>query len=231
MILTRKSIPRRTFLRGAGTALALPFLDAMVPALAPAQSLKRPVRMAFVYVPNGMDMRNFTLDYEGPLGTLSPTLQPLAPFKKDITILGNLTLLVSKGAMEDIFRRQQKGMEEKVEQGSMTAAQASRGMEQMRGMSPMIFVAIGAVIASIFTLLSSVFWALVVFLGARFLGGQRLSFAKSYEIAGMAFIVACLAGLVAAGLILGMIPLLIGLVVVLPVLGHATWHLYRKLVV
>ena len=91
MILTRKSIPRRTFLRGAGTALALPFLDAMVPALAPAQSLKRPVRMAFVYVPNGMDMRNFTLDYEGPLSTLSPTLQPLAPFKNDVTILGNLT--------------------------------------------------------------------------------------------------------------------------------------------
>ena len=91
MILTRKSIPRRTFLRGAGTALALPFLDAMVPALAPAQSLKRPLRMALVYVPNGMDMRNFTLDYEGPLSTLSPTLQPLAPFKNDVTILGNLT--------------------------------------------------------------------------------------------------------------------------------------------
>jgi hypothetical protein len=91
MILTRKSIPRRTFLRGAGAAVALPFLDAMVPAVAPAQSLKRPMRMAFVYVPNGMDMRNFTLDYEGPLSTLSPTLQPLAPFKNDVTILGNLT--------------------------------------------------------------------------------------------------------------------------------------------
>ena len=47
--------------------------------------------MAFVYVPNGMDMRNFTLDYEGPLSTLSPTLQPLAPYKNDVTILGNLT--------------------------------------------------------------------------------------------------------------------------------------------
>ena len=91
MILTRKSIPRRTFLRGMGTAVALPFLDAMVPALASAQSSKRPVRMAFVYVPNGIDMRNWTLDYEGPLGKLTPTLQPLAPYKSDITILGNMT--------------------------------------------------------------------------------------------------------------------------------------------
>jgi hypothetical protein len=74
-----------------GTAVALPFLDAMVPALAPAQSTKRPTRMAFVYVPNGIDMRNWTLNYEGPLGALTPTLQPLAPYKSDFTILSNLT--------------------------------------------------------------------------------------------------------------------------------------------
>jgi hypothetical protein len=91
MILTRKAISRRAVLRGLGTAVALPFLDAMVPALARAQSARRPVRMAFVYVPNGIDMRNWTLDYEGPLGALSPTLQPLAPYKSDITILSNLT--------------------------------------------------------------------------------------------------------------------------------------------
>jgi len=91
MILTRKALPRRTFLRGLGTAVALPFLDAMVPALAPAQSTKRPTRMAFVYVPNGIDMRNWTLDYEGPLGALTPTLQPLAPYRSDVTILSNLT--------------------------------------------------------------------------------------------------------------------------------------------
>jgi len=91
MILTRKALPRRTFLRGLGTAVALPFLDAMVPALAPAQSTKRPTRMAFVYVPNGIDMRNWTLNYEGPLGALTPTLQPLAPYKSDVTILSNLT--------------------------------------------------------------------------------------------------------------------------------------------
>jgi len=63
----------------------------MVPALARAQSTKRPTRMAFVYVPNGIDMRNWTLNYEGPLGALTPTLQPLAPYKSDVTILSNLT--------------------------------------------------------------------------------------------------------------------------------------------
>jgi hypothetical protein len=55
MIITQKSLPRRTFLKGIGTAVALPFLDAMIPA-ARAQSLARPLRMAFVYVPNGIDM-------------------------------------------------------------------------------------------------------------------------------------------------------------------------------
>ena len=57
MILSRKSLPRRTFLRGIGTAVALPFLDAMAPPLARAGASKAPVRMAFVYVPNGIDMR------------------------------------------------------------------------------------------------------------------------------------------------------------------------------
>ena len=66
MFVAKKAISRRTLLRGMGTAVALPFLDAMAPAL--AQAPKAPTRMAFVYVPNGMDMRNWILDYEGPLG-------------------------------------------------------------------------------------------------------------------------------------------------------------------
>ena len=56
-MITRKSLPRRTFLRGMGTAVALPFLDAMVPGIRRAAAGKPPVRMAFVYVPNGIDMR------------------------------------------------------------------------------------------------------------------------------------------------------------------------------
>ena len=56
MIITRKHLHRRTFLRGIGTALALPFLDAMVPAFAqPRLGATKPiVRMGFVYVPNGI---------------------------------------------------------------------------------------------------------------------------------------------------------------------------------
>src|SRR6476659_3613202 len=91
MFITRQSLPRRTFLRGLGTAVALPFLDAMTPALARAQGRKAPVRMAFVYVPNGIDMRNWNPAYEGPLAELPSTLAPLAPLKNDILLLGNLT--------------------------------------------------------------------------------------------------------------------------------------------
>ncbi len=87
--MTRKSIHRRTFLRGLGAAVALPFLDSMVPAF--ASTVKTPVRMGFVYVPNGMDFRNWTLDYEGPLNKLSKIMSPLEPFKQDITVLSNLT--------------------------------------------------------------------------------------------------------------------------------------------
>jgi hypothetical protein len=94
MILTRKSLSRRTFLTGAGAAVALPFLDAMLPSMTSAQSVRgavRPVRMAFVYVPNGIDMRHWNPSYEGELAELPRTLKPLEPFKKDITLLGNLT--------------------------------------------------------------------------------------------------------------------------------------------
>src|SRR3954469_23699773 len=89
--MTRKSVPRRAFLRGMGTAVALPFLDAMVPAFAAPAAAKPPVRMAFVYVPNGMDMRYWNPTYEGKLGELPRILKPLEPFKDDILMLGNLT--------------------------------------------------------------------------------------------------------------------------------------------
>lgn len=91
MMLTRRALPRRSFLKGMGTAVALPFLDAMVPAFAKAQAAAPPVRMAFVYVPNGIDMRHWNPEYEGALGELPRTLAPLEPFKSEITLLGNLT--------------------------------------------------------------------------------------------------------------------------------------------
>jgi hypothetical protein len=91
-MITRKALPRRTFLRGAGAAVAIPFLDSMVPAMASAASTpEKPIRMAFVYVPNGIDMRNWNPAYEGPLQQLPRILKPLEPFKQDFNLLGNLT--------------------------------------------------------------------------------------------------------------------------------------------
>ncbi len=86
---TRKFLPRRVFLRGVGAAVALPFLDAMSPALAaPAKS---PVRLAFLYVPNGIDMASWNVEQDGPLGELPRILRPLEAFRGDIIQLGNLT--------------------------------------------------------------------------------------------------------------------------------------------
>ena len=89
-MITRKALPRRTFLRGVGAAVGLPFLDAMTPALASSRA-SGPVRMGFVYVPNGIDMRHWNPAYEGNLGELPRILKPLEPFKNDIVLLGNLT--------------------------------------------------------------------------------------------------------------------------------------------
>ena len=87
-----KTLPRRTFLRGSGVAVALPFLDAMVPTFASSSIPgKTPVRMAFVYVPNGIDTRYWTPEEDGLLGTLPRILEPLQPLKKDLLVLSNLT--------------------------------------------------------------------------------------------------------------------------------------------
>jgi hypothetical protein len=90
MLITGKALPRRTFLRGMGAAVGLPFLDAMTPAVLRART-KAPLRMAFVYVPNGIDMRHWNPTYEGKLQELPRILKPLEPFKDDVLMLGNLT--------------------------------------------------------------------------------------------------------------------------------------------
>ena len=89
--LTAKSLSRRTILRGLGATVALPFLDAMVPALAQGQGNRSPIRMAFVYMPNGMEMRHWNPAHEGQLGDLPQTLQPLESVRRDILLLSNLT--------------------------------------------------------------------------------------------------------------------------------------------
>ena len=88
MFITKKALPRRTFLRGMGVTLGLPLLDAMVPAAsALAGTAARPVRrLGFVYIPNGAVMSHWQPDGDGPITELSPSLSPLAPFQ-DQTIV------------------------------------------------------------------------------------------------------------------------------------------------
>lgn len=94
MTVTKKALPRRTFLRGAGATLALPLLDAMVPPLTalsktPARTVRR---LGFVYVPMGSDITRWTPPVEGALAELSPTLSSLAPVVDDLTVITNLEL-------------------------------------------------------------------------------------------------------------------------------------------
>ncbi|MGE3511772.1 MAG: DUF1552 domain-containing protein [Vicinamibacterales bacterium] len=92
MIITKTAIPRRTILRGLGASLALPLLDAMVPAMtAAAQSAARPVqRFGVVYVPNGMTMKQWTPPTEGTGFEFLNVLKPLEPFREQLTILTGL---------------------------------------------------------------------------------------------------------------------------------------------
>jgi hypothetical protein len=92
MIITRKRLPRRTFLRGLGTVVALPMLDAMVPALAraPGADAKAPVRMAIAYVPNGIVMNEWTPKAVGKDYELTRILKSLEAFRSDFLVLSNL---------------------------------------------------------------------------------------------------------------------------------------------
>src|SRR3989442_7734573 len=92
MMIFKKSISRRTFLRGAGTAVALPLLDAMFPAFgAPAEPASNTAtRLSFFTVPNGIIMDKWTPAALGSGYELTPILEPLAAFKDRMLIIGGL---------------------------------------------------------------------------------------------------------------------------------------------
>ena len=94
MIITKKALPRRTFLRGMGATVALPLLDAMVPSMtALARTPAAPVRrLGFVYMPMGCDLPRWTPPGEGRLNELSPSLRSLAPVVDQLTVITNLEL-------------------------------------------------------------------------------------------------------------------------------------------
>ena len=92
MLLIKKPMARRTFLRGAGAAISLPFLDAMVPAFAtPDQRSQAARRLSIIYSPNGMNMKYWTPAATGSAYELSQTLQPLAPYRDQMLVLTGLS--------------------------------------------------------------------------------------------------------------------------------------------
>ena len=88
MFITKKALARRTFLRGISATVALPFLDAMSPALTAATPA--PKRLGFVYFPNGAIMDKWIPKTEGSGFEFTQTLQPLAPYKDQLVVIGNL---------------------------------------------------------------------------------------------------------------------------------------------
>ena len=89
-IVTGKSLPRRAFLRGLGTTVALPLLDSMVPAFAATGASKSPVRLGFVYHPVGMIMDKWTPAQDGVGFEFTPIMKALEPFRRNLTVLSGL---------------------------------------------------------------------------------------------------------------------------------------------
>ncbi|MGD8341257.1 MAG: DUF1552 domain-containing protein [Gammaproteobacteria bacterium] len=104
MILTRRALPRRTFLKGSGAAIGLPLLDAMVPAYGQGPAPVR--RLGFIYLPNGV-AKNFTgIDYWTPDGVgtdmrLSTILAPLEPYRDRVTVMSGLAQKIAEANDED----------------------------------------------------------------------------------------------------------------------------------
>jgi hypothetical protein len=90
MIVTGKHLPRRTFLRGLGAAVALPMLDSMVPAFARPSAGNAPTRLLFTYIPSGATMAAWIPQTEGKDYEITRILKPIEAFRSDFSILSGL---------------------------------------------------------------------------------------------------------------------------------------------
>jgi hypothetical protein len=97
MFISKMSLPRRTFLKGVGAAVALPALEAMVPAFAASAETAPSMRFGAVYVPNGAIMEQWTPGTAGENFELSPILQPLEAFRNQLVVVTNLTRAATQG--------------------------------------------------------------------------------------------------------------------------------------
>ena len=102
MFTTGRALPRRTILRGLGTAMALPFLESMVPAFAHAQgaAAASPMRFGGVYVPNGMPIKEWMPAATDGTLQITPVLEPLDAFRDQITVYGNMTRAGGRNATD-----------------------------------------------------------------------------------------------------------------------------------
>ena len=100
MFITKKHLSRRTFIRGAGVTLALPFLESMVPAQTPLKSTAAvpKTRLGCFYVPHGATMYKWTPATEGRNFEMSETLTPLEKYRKQLTVVSNLCHKSATGA-------------------------------------------------------------------------------------------------------------------------------------
>src|SRR2546428_3972445 len=91
--ITKKHLSRRTFLRGAGVTIALPFLESMVPAATPLAetAAKAKTRFGAIYFPHGATMYKWTPEKEGPDFEFSEILEPLKPFRDRVTLISDLS--------------------------------------------------------------------------------------------------------------------------------------------
>jgi hypothetical protein len=94
MIITSKALPRRTFLRGVGATIAIPFLDAMIPSLsAQSNAIAAPIkRLGFFYIPMGSNPIEWMPQQTGRLSELSSSLSSLSPFMDNLTVLSNMEI-------------------------------------------------------------------------------------------------------------------------------------------
>ena len=90
MIIFKKAIPRRTVLRGLGASVALPILDAMIPALARTADQKMPLRVGYVYSPNGIVRERFRPAVAGQNFEMTDILKSWEPFRDKVLVLSNL---------------------------------------------------------------------------------------------------------------------------------------------
>jgi hypothetical protein len=97
MIIFKKAIPRRTFLRGAGAALALPLIDAMTPALAGTAGQTPPLRLGYIYLPTGRRMDRWLPQSVGKDYAMPATLEPLAHLRDQFSVLTGLNVVNGKG--------------------------------------------------------------------------------------------------------------------------------------